>query len=324
MKIYIGTSGWQYYHWKGKFYPEDLNSKDWLKFYSKYFNTVEVNTSFYHQTRKTTFEKWREQINADWADFTQKRQNNINADYADFTQNKQNNINADCANFTQNMQNISARSALSSASSASSSAKSASYPAKSASYPAKSASSSASSASFLFSIKLYRLFTHFRRLNLKKEDKKILKETLNNYLTLKENLGPILIQFPPSLKIDIEKLEKFVKEIKKNCKNILLSIEFRHKSWLDKEVYKFLKKENIAFCISDSPRWKTDIVKTANFVYVRFHGRPLFAGKYSENELKEWEKEIKKLKPQKLFVYFNNDFNAHAIENALYMKKILK
>jgi uncharacterized protein YecE (DUF72 family) len=273
MKIYIGTSGWQYYHWRGKFYPEDLNSKDWLKFYSKYFNTVEVNTSFYHQTRKTTFEKWREQINAERADFT-----HLPAGQAGIIQNNS----------------------------------------------AKSASYSAKSASFLFSIKLYRLFTHFRRLNLKKEDKKILKETLNNYLALKENLGPILIQFPPSLKIDIEKLEKFVKEIKKNCKNILLSIEFRHRSWLDKEVYKFLKKENIAFCVSDSPRWKTDIVKTANFVYVRFHGRPLFAGKYSEDELKEWAKEIKKLKPQKLFVYFNNDFNAHAIENALYMKKILK
>jgi uncharacterized protein YecE (DUF72 family) len=275
MKIYIGTSGWQYYHWRGKFYPEDLNSKDWLKFYSKYFNTVEVNTSFYHQTRKTTFEKWKELINADKI-YPNEKLNNI-PESSDRI-------------FGQNSGNA----------------------------------SSVKSALFLFSIKLYRLFTHFRRLNLKKEDKKILKETLNNYLALKENLGPILIQFPPSLKIDIEKLEKFVKEIKKNCKNILLSIEFRHRSWLDKEVYKFLKKENIAFCISDSPRWKTDIVKTANFVYVRFHGRPLFAGKYSEDELKEWAKEIKKLKPQKLFIYFNNDFNAHAIENAFYMKKILK
>jgi uncharacterized protein YecE (DUF72 family) len=65
MKIYIGTSGWQYYHWKGKFYPEDLPSKDFLKFYSKYFNTVEINTSFYHFTKKSTFEKWVTQINAD-------------------------------------------------------------------------------------------------------------------------------------------------------------------------------------------------------------------------------------------------------------------
>jgi uncharacterized protein YecE (DUF72 family) len=290
MKIYIGTSGWQYYHWRGKFYPEDLNSKDWLKFYSKYFNTVEVNTSFYHQTRKTTFEKWREQVVPQInADTTQ-----INADI-NTPACRQTGMNADIKRINSDKD-----------------------------YLHQSALNPRKSAGFLFSIKLYRLFTHFRRLNLKKEDKKILKETLNNYLALKENLGPILIQFPPSLKIDIEKLEKFIKEIKKNCKNILLSIEFRHKSWLDKEVYKFLKKENIAFCISDSPRWKTDIVKTANFVYVRFHGRPLFAGKYSEDELKEWAKEIKKLKPQKLFVYFNNDFNAHAIENALYMKKILK
>jgi uncharacterized protein YecE (DUF72 family) len=65
MKIYVGTSGWQYYHWKEKFYPENLPSKDFLKFYSKYFNTVEVNTSFYHFTKKSTFEKWLTQIKKD-------------------------------------------------------------------------------------------------------------------------------------------------------------------------------------------------------------------------------------------------------------------
>jgi uncharacterized protein YecE (DUF72 family) len=263
MKTYIGTSGWQYYHWKGKFYPEDLPSKDFLKFYAKYFNTVEVNTSFYHFTKKSTFEKWITQINADYADLTQTMQKNISA---------------------------------------------------------KSASSSAKSALFLFSIKLHRLFTHFRKLKLNKDDKRILKETIESYKVLGKNLGPILIQLPPSLKKDLKVLEKFLK----NFENLKLAIEFRHKSWLDKETYNFLKKKKVAFVISDSPRWPTDIVKTADFVYIRFHGKPrLFASKYEKEELQRYAKEIKKLKPKILFAYFNNDAEGYAVEDALEFKKIL-
>jgi uncharacterized protein YecE (DUF72 family) len=237
MKIYVGTSGWQYYHWKGKFYPEDLHSKDFLKFYAKYFNTVEVNTSFYHFTKKSTFEKWKKEINKN----------------------------------------------------------------------------------FLFSIKLHRLFTHFRKLKLNKDDKRILKETIESYKVLGKNLGPILIQLPPSLKKDLKVLEKFLK----NFKNLKLAIEFRHKSWLDKETYNFLKKKRVAFVISDSPRWPTDIVKTADFVYIRFHGKPkLFASKYEKEELQRYAKEIKKLKSKTLFAYFNNDAEGYAVEDALEFQKL--
>ena len=57
-KLYIGTSGWCYNNWVGNFYPRDLNKNKWLKYYSKYFNTVEINSSFYHLTRKETFNNW--------------------------------------------------------------------------------------------------------------------------------------------------------------------------------------------------------------------------------------------------------------------------
>lgn len=58
-KVFVGTSGWQYPNWRGSFYPQDLPSSQWLKFYSQYFETVEVNSSFYHQTRAAIFEKWQ-------------------------------------------------------------------------------------------------------------------------------------------------------------------------------------------------------------------------------------------------------------------------
>jgi uncharacterized protein YecE (DUF72 family) len=57
-KLYIGTSGWCYESWVGKFYPGNLNKNKWLEYYSKYFNTVEINSSFYHLARKETFNNW--------------------------------------------------------------------------------------------------------------------------------------------------------------------------------------------------------------------------------------------------------------------------
>lgn len=240
MKTYIGTSGWQYYHWKEKFYPENLSSKNWLNFYAKNFKTVEINTSFYHFTKIETFEKWKDQV----------------------------------------------------------------------------------PKNFLFSIKLHRLFTHFRRLKLNKDDKRILKETIESYKVLGKNLGIILIQLPPGLKKNLKLLKNFVKLIRSIDKKLKYAIEFRHKSWLDKEVYQFLRENNIAFVISDSPRWPTEIVKTADFVYVRFHGKPkLFASKYEKEELKKYADKIKKLKPKTLFAYFNNDFEGYAIEDAFEFKK---
>jgi len=47
-KTYIGTSGWNYKHWLGPFYPEKLRAAEMLKFYAHHFNTVELNHSFYH------------------------------------------------------------------------------------------------------------------------------------------------------------------------------------------------------------------------------------------------------------------------------------
>jgi len=57
MKVYIGTSGWMYKHWNSKFFPKDLAKKDWLRYYSSVFNTVELNTTFYHFAKPSTYEK---------------------------------------------------------------------------------------------------------------------------------------------------------------------------------------------------------------------------------------------------------------------------
>lgn len=59
--IPIGTSGWVYHHWKSKFYPKNLPQEEWLDFYAKKFNSVEINNTFYQLPDESTFRKWKEQ-----------------------------------------------------------------------------------------------------------------------------------------------------------------------------------------------------------------------------------------------------------------------
>lgn len=60
-QIRIGTSGWSYQHWKGLFYPEKLPQSAWFQHYSKTFDTVEINNTFYHLPDDKTFDAWRQQ-----------------------------------------------------------------------------------------------------------------------------------------------------------------------------------------------------------------------------------------------------------------------
>ncbi len=57
----IGTSGWNYQHWKGSFYPEDLVKKNWFSYYSEKFSTVEINYSFYSWPSEETIKRWKKE-----------------------------------------------------------------------------------------------------------------------------------------------------------------------------------------------------------------------------------------------------------------------
>ena len=60
----VGTSGWQYDHWTGVFYPEDLRKAEWFSHFSEHFDTVEVNNTFYHLPSEETFDNWAHQAPA--------------------------------------------------------------------------------------------------------------------------------------------------------------------------------------------------------------------------------------------------------------------
>ena len=66
MKIHVGTSGFAYKEWKGKFYPEKISPKELLRFYSTRLNTVEINNTFYHMPNAGVLTSWAEQVPRDF------------------------------------------------------------------------------------------------------------------------------------------------------------------------------------------------------------------------------------------------------------------
>jgi uncharacterized protein YecE (DUF72 family) len=59
--LYVGTSGWTYSDWRGRFYPEDLPHRDWLSWYARHFIATEVNASFYRTPSLDAVAAWRDQ-----------------------------------------------------------------------------------------------------------------------------------------------------------------------------------------------------------------------------------------------------------------------
>lgn len=59
-RLFIGTSGWHYDHWRGNFYPPDLNAKEWLSYYARQLNCAEINNTFYHLPQPRAIEQWLE------------------------------------------------------------------------------------------------------------------------------------------------------------------------------------------------------------------------------------------------------------------------
>ncbi len=63
-KIHIGCSGWNYNHWRGRFYPKGQPQNRWFDFYAGVFDTVEINNTFYRLPEARTFKAWCKQAPA--------------------------------------------------------------------------------------------------------------------------------------------------------------------------------------------------------------------------------------------------------------------
>jgi len=173
---------------------------------------------------------------------------------------------------------------------------------------------------FRFTLKGSRFVTHQKKLNDPQEP---VKKFYDLAARLKGKLGCILWQLPGNQHKDTGKLKNFCKALSRDFRNV---IEFRHNSWFDEEVYNIMKEHDVSFCVISAPGdLKEDAVKTAEPVYLRFHGKKeWYKYLYSEEELKKWTKKMKDLKARQVYAYFNNDYDANAPKNAEQFASLLK
>jgi uncharacterized protein YecE (DUF72 family) len=233
---FVGCSGWFYRHWLKLFYPEELPQSRWFQHYTKYFNTVELNSPFYHWPKETTVRSWYRQA----------------------------------------------------------------------------------PEHFVYTLKVSRMITHTKKF---KETSRLVQDFYKLGNELREKMGCFLFQLPPSLRFSEKKLDEIQRQLDPDKKN---AVEFRHVSWFTRGVYDSLRRNNVIFCIVSAPDLPEDFVKTADDIYIRFHGKgSWYASNYSDNELRRWSSETKRAKARNVWAYFNNDANAYAVANSLYLKKLL-
>jgi uncharacterized protein YecE (DUF72 family) len=136
----------------------------------------------------------------------------------------------------------------------------------------------------VFAVKASRFITHIKRLIDPEEPLDLFFSRARH---LKSALGPVLFQLPPRFKVDLERLEVFLKALKKHgsTRSRRFTVEFRDASWLIDPVFDLLRKHHVALCFAD---WRDTPVTepvTADFVYVRRHYGQAAGGNYSKKEL---------------------------------------
>jgi len=174
---------------------------------------------------------------------------------------------------------------------------------------------------FVYAVKANRYLTHLKKL---KEAKAPLRKFLDRARLLGDHLGPILYQLPPRWRLNLERLEAFLDLLPEDLRHVF---EFRDQSWMAPEVFQLLEERGASFCAHDLPGLDVPRVATGTLAYVRFHGaEEKYRGGYTESTLRSWrrwmEQQVRAGKD--LYVYFNNDAEAHAPRDALRLKRKLK
>jgi uncharacterized protein YecE (DUF72 family) len=237
IELRIGCSGWYYWHWRDCFYPSHIAQKDWFDFYTRNFDTVELNAPFYSWPTVATVRTWLRQ---------------------------------------------------------------------------------ARSRNFVYTVKVNELITHRRQMS---GCKLLVRDFGHIADLLAERMGCFLFQFPPSFRYTPARLRRIVESLDPDRRNV---VEFRHKSWWNEKVYDALRKVGAIFCSCSGPRLPDELIKTADEIYVRFHGtKRWYRHDYTDEELAVWAGRIVASGAKRLWAYFNNDRDCYAIKNARALKALL-
>ena len=163
---------------------------------------------------------------------------------------------------------------------------------------------------FRFTFKVSKTITHVKDLAFAVKD-------VNEFIKTVEHIGRkrgcLLVQFPPSLKIDkLDKLQDLLEALGEATQSNewRIAAEFRNSSWYEREVYELLNEFNISMVIHDITASATPIHEVVgDFIYLRFHGpEPRYRGSYSNEYLQQYAAKIKQwMKEGKtVYAYFNN------------------
>ncbi len=181
-------------------------------------------------------------------------------------------------------------------------------------------------ADFKFSVKLNRLITHEKLLDVLKGVEGDLKRFCELMKPLKAagKLACILIQLPPGMKFRKDRIEAFLKILPSDLR---FALEYRNETWLTDEAHRLLADYNVAVVAVDEPLLPPEIRLTSDVAYVRWHGRGKrmwYNYRYSRGELSDWIPKIKEMSQgADLYGYFNNHYHGYAPENCVDVLEML-
>lgn len=168
---------------------------------------------------------------------------------------------------------------------------------------------------FVFAVKMSRYLTHVRRL---RDPEEPVRRFFDRAEGLGEKLGPVLLQLPPNLAVDVGRLADTLDRFPAGVR---VAVEPRDDSWFsDDGLRGLLEARGAALCLADSPRRSTPVWRTAGWGFVRFHeGRATPHPCYGERALATWAERIASLWDARadVFCYFNNDTRACAVRDAV-------
>jgi uncharacterized protein YecE (DUF72 family) len=151
---------------------------------------------------------------------------------------------------------------------------------------------------FKLTLKAPQRITHHKRLRDCADDVKYFLEVAS---TLGPKLGAILFQTPPYLRMNLEVLDGFLEMLPAG---LCAAFEFRHKSWMESDVFSRLQAKGLALCVADSENFSTPVEITAGYAYFRLRDEG-----YQPADIERWAQVIreKTAASSDVFVYFKHE-----------------
>ncbi|MBU3079127.1 DUF72 domain-containing protein [Sphingomonas quercus] len=174
---------------------------------------------------------------------------------------------------------------------------------------------------FRYAVKANRYLTQARKL---KDCGEPLDRMLGNMRHLGDRLGPVLYQLPPRFKLNLERLESFLRLLPADITHVF---EFRDASWHVEAVFELLEHHGASFCTHDFPGIATPRAASGPIAYVRFHGGTgKYSGRYADDTLLGWADwmaaQARRGRP--VWAYFNNDIGGAALHDAQTLRAMIR